>query len=175
MIINGRVRLACATLIEELEDPVTLMPLGKFPVVRDLVINRDSMLASMGRCELWLDVDDYELRSGELFSQDGDGQNRFEGCIFCGACLEACPQYCDRSRYMGAFVFGNMASLNLSTAGRKTSEKRFLLSAARGGVADCAGVSNCDMVCPAGIELSSAIGEINRSAISSSMKNYFRA
>jgi succinate dehydrogenase/fumarate reductase-like Fe-S protein len=76
---------------------------------------------------------------------------------------------------MGAFVFGNMASLNLSTAGRKTSEKRFLLSAARGGVADCAGVSNCDMVCPAGIELSSAIGEINRSAISSSMKNYFRA
>ena len=41
MVINGRVRQACSALIDSLGSPVTIEPMTKFPVIRDLVVNRD--------------------------------------------------------------------------------------------------------------------------------------
>src|SRR5215469_11295557 len=43
MNINGRVRMACSTLIEKLQEPITLEPLRKFPLVRDLAVDRHRM------------------------------------------------------------------------------------------------------------------------------------
>ena len=43
MVINGRVRLACRTLVDDVSPkgkPITLEPLAKFPLVRDLVVDR---------------------------------------------------------------------------------------------------------------------------------------
>src|SRR5215472_909495 len=40
MLINGRARMACSALIDSLSQPVTLEPFSKFPVVRDLAVDR---------------------------------------------------------------------------------------------------------------------------------------
>jgi succinate dehydrogenase / fumarate reductase, iron-sulfur subunit len=40
MLINGRARMACSALIDNLEQPVRLEPFSKFPVVRDLAVDR---------------------------------------------------------------------------------------------------------------------------------------
>src|SRR5262249_39603643 len=40
MLINGRARMACSALVDKLEQPITLEPLRKFPVVRDLQVDR---------------------------------------------------------------------------------------------------------------------------------------
>jgi len=40
MLINGKVRQACTALIDSLEQPVILEPMSKFPVVRDLQVDR---------------------------------------------------------------------------------------------------------------------------------------
>ena len=40
MIINGRVGQACSTLVETLPQPIVLEPMSKFPVVRDLLVDR---------------------------------------------------------------------------------------------------------------------------------------
>src|SRR5258708_3996287 len=34
MLINGKARMACSALVDKLEQPITLAPLSKFPVVR---------------------------------------------------------------------------------------------------------------------------------------------
>src|SRR5690606_22359518 len=39
MNINGRVRQACAALVDTLEQPITLEPMQKFPLVRDLAVD----------------------------------------------------------------------------------------------------------------------------------------
>ena len=41
MIINGRVRMACSALVDKLERPITLEPMRKFPMVRDLAVDRE--------------------------------------------------------------------------------------------------------------------------------------
>src|SRR4029077_20418102 len=40
MLINGKARMACSALVDNLEKPIRLEPLSKFPVVRDLAVDR---------------------------------------------------------------------------------------------------------------------------------------
>ena len=47
MRVNGAARMACTALIDSLEQPIRLEPLAKFPVVRDLSVDRGSMRRSV--------------------------------------------------------------------------------------------------------------------------------
>src|ERR1041384_1914077 len=40
MLINGRARMACSALVDNLEQPITIEPFSKFPVIRDLSVDR---------------------------------------------------------------------------------------------------------------------------------------
>src|SRR5918911_2290074 len=40
MVINGRARQSCSALIDNLEQPVKLEPMSKFPNIRDLIVDR---------------------------------------------------------------------------------------------------------------------------------------
>src|ERR1700747_1450653 len=40
MLINGKARMACSALGDSLEQPLTIEPMTKFPIVRDLAVNR---------------------------------------------------------------------------------------------------------------------------------------
>ena len=40
MLINGKARMACSALIDNLDQPIRLEPLSKFPVIRDLAVDR---------------------------------------------------------------------------------------------------------------------------------------
>ena len=44
MLINGKARMACSALVDKLEQPIRLAPLSKFPVVRDLSVDRNPCL-----------------------------------------------------------------------------------------------------------------------------------
>src|ERR1051326_3227809 len=37
---TGRPRMPCSALVDKLDQPITVEPLSKFPVVRDLVVDR---------------------------------------------------------------------------------------------------------------------------------------
>ena len=41
MVINGEARQACTALLEELPSVIQLEPLSKFPVIRDLLVDRE--------------------------------------------------------------------------------------------------------------------------------------
>src|SRR5690242_10802468 len=40
MVINGRVAQSCSALVDKYEQPIRLEPMTKFPVVRDLQVDR---------------------------------------------------------------------------------------------------------------------------------------
>src|ERR1051326_3758052 len=40
MVINGRVRQSCSALIDNLDKPIKLEPMSKFPNIRDLRVDR---------------------------------------------------------------------------------------------------------------------------------------
>ena len=43
MLINGRARMACSALVDKLEQPIRLEPFSKFPVIRDLAVDRSEL------------------------------------------------------------------------------------------------------------------------------------
>ena len=57
MIVNGQPRQACTALVDELEKPIRLEPLTKFPLVRDLQVDRSSMFENLKRTKCWIPID----------------------------------------------------------------------------------------------------------------------
>src|SRR6478752_1176457 len=70
MVINGRPRQACTTLVDQLEQPIRLEPFSKFPVVRDLITDRSRMFEHLKQVKAWVSIDGtYELGAGPRYSQ----------------------------------------------------------------------------------------------------------
>jgi len=57
MNINGKVRQACSALIDKLTQPIALSPMKKFPLVRDLTVDRSKMFNALKRVHGWIPVD----------------------------------------------------------------------------------------------------------------------
>ena len=63
MLINGRVRQACSALIDRLlaenAGGIELKPMSKFPVVRDLIVDRRRLFRALTKLQCWIPVDGY--------------------------------------------------------------------------------------------------------------------
>ena len=65
MLINGKARMACSALIDKLEQPVKLEPFSKFPVVRDLSVDRSVLFENLKKVKAWVPTDGtYDLGPG---------------------------------------------------------------------------------------------------------------
>src|SRR3974377_438290 len=65
MLIHGKARMDCSALIDNLEQPITLEPFSKFPVVRDLSVDRSVLFENLKAVKAWVPVDGtYDLGSG---------------------------------------------------------------------------------------------------------------
>ena len=99
MVINGRVRQACSALVDRLlednAEEIELRPASKFPVVRDLMVDRSRMFSALKKIKGWIPVDGYiEHGPGPQVSPKVQEQAYpLSECMTCGCCLEACPQY----------------------------------------------------------------------------------
>src|SRR6202453_2801594 len=54
MVVNGRARMACSALIDNLEQPVKLEPFSKFPIVRDLATDRSVIFENLKAVKAWV-------------------------------------------------------------------------------------------------------------------------
>src|ERR1700690_2930537 len=54
MLVNGRVRQGGPALVDKLEHPIALEPMTKFPVVRDLMVDRSRMFEILKKARAWI-------------------------------------------------------------------------------------------------------------------------
>src|SRR5579863_227491 len=54
MVINGKARMACSALVDKLEQPIRLEPFSKFPVVRDLAVDRQVLFENLKAVKAWV-------------------------------------------------------------------------------------------------------------------------
>jgi len=173
MIINGRVRLACDTVVDSLDQPIVLEPLSKFPVIRDLKVDRHSMLDLLNKVHAWSDLDGlHDQPSIDRTKEDSKMLSVLSGCIACGACLEGCPQVNDRSLFAGAFVAGQVMLFNRNRSSSSKTGLRLDAMKAPGGVGGCSNAQVCDKVCPKGIPLNDAIARLQWDITRHSIKNF---
>src|SRR5437016_4133553 len=102
MVINGRARMACSALIDKLQQPVTVEPLSKFPLVRDLSVDRSVLFENLERVKAWIPVDGtYDLGSGPRVTQKKQEEAYpLSNCISCTICMEVCPQFTEETNFV---------------------------------------------------------------------------
>ncbi len=179
MVINGRVRQACSALVDELleESPtgVELRPMTKFPVVRDLVVNRRAMFESLKKVKAWVRVDGYyDIGPGPRISQSAQEEAYpLSRCMTCGCCVEACPQFNDRSPFIGPAAISQAVLFNAHPTGATEAEARLDVLTSDGGIADCGNSQNCVKVCPKDIPLTDSIAIVGRDATLHKIRQWF--
>ncbi len=181
MLINGHVRQSCSTLVDKLghgaepNQPITLEPMSKFPVVRDLWVDRSRFFNDLKRVKAWVPIDGtYDLGPGPAVSKElTDERYPLSRCITCGCCLEACPQYTPVNKFVGAAVISQARLFNEHPTGAALKDERMEALMDEGGVADCGKAGNCVEVCPKEIPLLESIAAVQRSATIYTLKQFF--
>lgn len=170
MNINGAIRQACTALIEDVGEPngdvleVTLEPMKKFPLVRDLIVDRSQMFDNLKKVKGWVPIDgSYDL--GMAVPQDDHvRQLRYalSRCMTCGCCMEACPQVNPKSEFVGPAAVAQALLFNLHPIGQTLENDRLEYMSSEEGITGCGNAQNCVKVCPKGVPLTRAIAQLNR-------------
>jgi succinate dehydrogenase / fumarate reductase iron-sulfur subunit len=201
MVVNGRTRQACSTLVDRLlaDQPgeIELQPMTKFPVLRDLVVDRGRIFRALEKVKAWIPVDDYSDR-GPGPKESPDSQHRrypLSECMTCGCCLEACPQFTkiELARlpgesdgafaarqnaaydqgFVGAAAISQVMLFNDHGTGRMNAGERLEALMAPGGVQMCGNAQNCVAVCPKNIPLTTSIARAGRATTIQWIKSWF--
>ena len=178
MVVNGVTRQACSALIDNLnpEQTITVEPMSKFPVVRDLSVDRTRMFESLKKVKAWVEVDGYyDLGPGENLSQEHHATAySLSECMTCGCCVEACPQFSKDNNFIGAAAMSQARLLNMNPIGKINANERLDALMQEGGIADCGNAQNCVEVCPKSIPLTESIAEMGRQVSKKFWKDIFR-
>ncbi len=200
MQINGRVRQSCSALVDRLleEQPYELVlePMAKFPVIRDLLVDRSRLFRALERVRGWVPVDSYnDMGPGERQSRDQQEQNYpLSKCMSCGCCLDACPQFTKieierqvgetdeeysarrAAAYDNAFVGPHAISqavlFNNHPTGKSIANERLDVLMGPGGVSACGNAQNCVAVCPKEIPLTTSIARAGRAVTVHAIKKW---
>jgi len=201
MVVNGRVRQACTALVDRLlEDrpaEIELQPMTKFPVVRDLMVDRSRMFRALQRVKAWIPVDGYyDMGAGPRQSREAQEiAYPLSECMSCGCCLEACPQYTkvevakhdgesaedfrerkneayDRA-FVGAHAISQAMLFNVHPTGRNSAGERLDALMDEGGIQACGNAQNCVAVCPKHIPLTTSIARAGRATTLHAIKKWF--
>jgi succinate dehydrogenase / fumarate reductase iron-sulfur subunit len=175
MLINGRPRQACTALVDKLEQPIRLEPFSKFPIVRDLIVDRTRMFDHLKQVKAWINIDGtYELGPGPRYSQElALSRYKMSECMTCGCCLEACPQYGPQSKFIGPQAINQVRLFNSHPSGEMNAPERLEAVMGEGGITDCGDAQNCVKVCPKEIPLTESIGYVSRRTTLHALKKLF--
>ena len=166
MRINGKERLACKTLVQEVagEDGavVTIEPLRHLAVQRDLMVDQTPFFAKFESVRPYLipkaESGDREfVQSPEERAQIDDATK----CILCQACVSACPVMDENPDFLGpaAIVQASRFVFDSRDAG---FEDRLDVLDHPNGVWACENHFECTRVCPRGIKITKLINLTKR-------------
>ncbi|MBK9433988.1 MAG: succinate dehydrogenase iron-sulfur subunit [Micrococcales bacterium] len=164
MRINGRNRLACKTLIKDLniKKPVIIEAIKGLPLEKDLVVDMEPFFDAYRDVMPFLIPEGHEPTRERL--QSAEDRAIFDDttkCILCACCTTSCPVFWNDGQYFGpaAIVGAHRFIFDSRDAG---TDLRLDILNSKEGVWRCRTTFNCTEACPRGIEVTKAIAEVKR-------------
>src|SRR5438105_2839416 len=119
MRINGRAAMACSALLDKLGQPIRLEPLSRFPVIRDLAVDRSVLFENLKQVQAWVPIDGtYDLGAGPRVDPSVQEQAYpLSRCMSCSLCMEVCPQFTEPTHFVGAAIINQVRLFNLHPTG----------------------------------------------------------
>lgn len=164
MVINDHARQACSALVDQLEQPITIEPMTKFPIIRDLRVDRSRLFNDLRKAKAWIPIDGtHNLGPGpRLDAKTQEIRYKLSTCMSCGVCMEVCPQYNPKTAFVGPAVINQVRLMNMHPTGTLNKGERLEVMMGEGGVQDCGNAQNCVKACPKHIPLTESIADVNR-------------
>ena len=175
MVINGRVRQACSALVDNLSEPIVLTPMAKFPVVRDLIVDRSRMFEDLKKIRGWVPIQGtYDLGPGPRIAPAvQEVAYTLSTCMTCGCCVDACPNVNDGSKFIGPAAISQARLFNIHPTGASNAHERLEALMEPGGISECGNAQNCVEVCPKEIPLTTSIGAMGRQVTLHALRKLF--
>ncbi|TPW77277.1 succinate dehydrogenase iron-sulfur subunit [Schumannella soli] len=166
MRINGRNRLACKTLIKDLDisKPIYVEAIKGLPLEKDLIVDMEPFFAS------YREVQPFLQASGKPEKeriQSVAQRERFDDttkCILCAACTSSCPVFWTDGQYFGPAAIVN-AHRFIFDSRDEAAQVRLDILNDKEGVWRCRTTFNCSEACPRGIEVTKAIAEVKAAVL----------
>ena len=117
-------------------------PLSKFPLVKDLVVDRTAIFEMLRDMKVWT-----QEKQQSDYGQNYDLQYKTGQCLQCGCCLEVCPNFLAGGTFGGAAA---MAEAYKAIEQNEQDEHRTEMIAAYRThfFSGCGQALSCQKVCP---------------------------
>jgi succinate dehydrogenase / fumarate reductase, iron-sulfur subunit len=166
MRINGRNRLACKTLIKDLDisKPVYVEAIKGLPLEKDLIVDMEPFFAAYREVQPFLQSTSKPEKEN---LQTPEQRERFDDttkCILCAACTTSCPVFWTDGQYFGPAAIV-AAHRFIFDSRDEAAQVRLDILNSKEGVWRCRTTFNCSEACPRGIEVTRAISEVKQAAI----------
>ncbi|WP_150306979.1 succinate dehydrogenase iron-sulfur subunit [Planctomonas psychrotolerans] len=167
MRINGRNRLACKTLIKDLDisKPIYIEAIKGLPLEKDLVVDMEPFFDSFREVQPFL-IANSKPKEGKERVQSPEDRARFDDttkCILCAACTSSCPIFWTDGQYFGPAAIVNAHRFIFDS--RDESNVRLDILDDKEGVWRCRTTFNCTEACPRGIQVTQAIAEVKQAIL----------
>jgi succinate dehydrogenase / fumarate reductase iron-sulfur subunit len=165
MVINGRNRLACKVLIQDLGGKISVEPMRGFRVIKDLVVDMDPFFAKYRSIMPYL-INDNPPPAKERVQSQAE-RARFDDttkCILCGACTGSCPSFWADGEYVGPSAIVSAHRFIFDSRDQGAGQRLSILAEAE-GVWPCRTIFNCTVCCPRAIEVTRAIQEVKQAIV----------
>ncbi len=172
LVVNGKERLACKTLVKDLgSETIEIEPLKHIPVVKDLTVDLKSVIKKLKKAEPYFVP---RTSSPEPAQIKPDSRERKAiglntECIACGSCISACTMMYWEPEYMGPM--GLNRAFCLIADSRDATGGRLAKVAGENGVYRCHMEFNCTEVCPKHLSPTRGIHYLKRRIFWEGMKS----
>jgi len=168
MLINGKERLACKTLVRDVAqgegDVVTIQPLEHLRLQRDLMVEQGEFFARWRSVKPYL-ISNLPTPEARERLQSPEERLAYEDptkCILCAACFSACPVLDAKNpHFVGPAAIANAARFVFDSRDTGLSERLPVLDHPD-GVWACENHFECTRVCPRGIKVTKNINLTKR-------------
>lgn len=158
MMVDNVPKLACKTFLREYPQGMKVAPLGNFPIERDLVVDMTHFIESLEAIKPYIigNLRDASQGAGNQTPAQMEKYHQFSGCINCGLCYAACPQFGLNPEFIGPAAITLAHRYNLDNRDHGKQQRMAKLNG-QNGVWSCTFVGYCSEVCPKHVDPAAAI------------------
>jgi len=167
MVINGRERWACRTLLKSLKAGiVTVRPLYHFPLIRDLVVDMAPLAEQTARVggTFVPKTDPPAFARIPAAAPERERIDPAIECIGCGMCVSACTMVANDERFPGPAALNRLFTLQQDSRDAARPDRSAVMLS-EDTLMRCHTETNCTDVCPMGISPTQSILALRRRAV----------
>ncbi|EYB68328.1 succinate dehydrogenase iron-sulfur subunit [Deinococcus phoenicis] len=168
MLINGRNRLACKTLLRDVAKDggtITVEPIRGLKVEKDLLVDMEPFFDSYRAIMPYFINESPPPPAERLQSpEQADRMAHSSNCILCACCTTSCPIFWVNGSYLGPASIVQAHRFIFDSRDQATPQRLNIMNQ-NTGVWRCRTAYNCTEACPRDIPITTIIEEVKRAVM----------